>query len=147
MIFFGFTSFTKNIPYQEYATAMEDSVLIALHKDQLKVILEQNGELVMELLQLLSENLVQIKEQLLEMGIRFLCAKKTASTLLKFTEKLQEDEAGNIHVLRSDLASVAGMATETLIRTLSAFKKEGIIDIKDRDIKILDMDRLRKIPY
>jgi len=144
--FFGFTSFTKNIPYQEYATAMEDSVLIGLHKDQLKVILEQNGELVMELLQLLSENLVQIKEQLLEMAYGSV-RKKTASTLLKFAEKLQEDEAGNIHVLRSDLASVAGMATETLIRTLSAFKKEGIIEIKDRDIKILDMDRLRKIPY
>jgi len=144
--FFGFTSFTKNIPYQEYATAMEDSVLIGLHKDKLKMVLEHNGELVMELLQLLSENLSQIKEQLLQMAYGSV-RKKAASTLLKFAEKLEEDEAGNIHVLRSDLASVAGMATETLIRTLSAFKKEGIIEIKDRDIKILDMDRLQKIPY
>jgi CRP-like cAMP-binding protein len=144
--FFGFTSFTKNIPYQEYATAMEDSILIGLHKDQLKMVLEQNSELVLELLQLLSENLSQIKEQLLQMAYGSV-RKKTASTLLKFAEKLQEDEAGNIHVLRSDLASVAGMATETLIRTLSTFKKEGIIEIKDRDIKILDMDRLQRIPY
>lgn len=144
--FFGFTSFTKNIPYQEYATAMEDSVLIGLHKDQLKMVLEQNSELVLELLQLLSEDLTQVKDQLLQMAYGSV-RKKTASTLLKFAEKLQEDEAGNIHVLRSDLASVAGMATETLIRTLSNFKKEGIIEIKDRDIKILDMDRLKRIPY
>ncbi len=144
--FFGFTSFTKNIPYREYATAMEDSTLIGLHKDQLKILLEQNSELVMELLQLLSEDLTQIKEQLLQMAYGSV-RKKTASTLLKFADKLQKDEAGNIHVLRSDLASVAGMATETLIRTLSNFKKEGIIEIEDRDIRILDMDRLEKIPY
>lgn len=144
--FFGFTSFTKNIPYREYATAMEDSTLIGLHKDQLKILLEQNSELVMELLQLLSEDLIQIKEQLLQMAYGSV-RKKTASTLLKFADKLQKDEAGNIHVLRSDLASVAGMATETLIRTLSNFKKEGIIEIQDRDIRILDMDRLEKIPY
>ena len=144
--FFGFTSFTKNIPYQEYATAMEDSVLIGLHKDQLKLLLEQNSELVLELLQLLSEDLTQIKEQLLQMAYGSV-RKKTASTLLKFADKLQKDEAGNIHVLRSDLASVAGMATETLIRTLSNFKREGIIEIKDRDIRILDMDRLERIPY
>lgn len=144
--FFGFTSFTKNIPYQEYATAMEDVMLIGLHKDEFKTVLEQNGELVMDLLQLLSENLTQIKEQLLQMAYGSV-RKKTASTLLKFADKLKEDEEGNIHVLRSDLASVAGMATETLIRTLSSFKKEGIIEIKDRDIKILNMDRLQKIPF
>ena len=108
--------------------------------------MEQNSELVMELLQLLSEDLTQIKEQLLQMAYGSV-RKKTASTLLKFADKLQKDEAGNIHVLRSDLASVAGMATETLIRTLSNFKKEGIIEIEDRDIRILDMDRLERIPY
>ena len=56
--FFGFTSFTKNTPYQEYATAMENSLLIGLHKDQLKSVLEKNGELVMDLLKL-----EQVKQQ------------------------------------------------------------------------------------
>ena len=47
-------------------------------------------------------------------------------------------------MLRSDLASVAGMATETLIRTLSAFKKEGLIAINDREIGILDSGKTKK---
>ena len=71
--------------------------------------------------------------------------RKTATTLLRFAEKLQEDDKGNIHILRSDLAGVAGMATETLIRTLSSFKKEGLIDIRDRNIRILNLDKLRSI--
>ncbi|MBT8313038.1 MAG: helix-turn-helix domain-containing protein, partial [Maribacter sp.] len=71
--------------------------------------------------------------------------KKTASTILKFADKLKQDKHGNIHILRSDLASVAGMATETLIRTLSSFKKEGLIAMEDHSIRILDEETLSRI--
>jgi CRP-like cAMP-binding protein len=98
----------------------------------------------MELMQLLAENLTETREQLLEMAYASV-RKKTATTLLKFAEKLSSDNNENLHILRSDLAGVAGMATETLIRTLSSFKKEGLISIKDRNIQLLDTDRLRSI--
>ncbi|MEN8798537.1 MAG: response regulator [Flavobacteriaceae bacterium] len=140
--FFGFTSFTSNIPYREYATAIEGCKLTGITKEQLKKALEHNSDLIMELLQLLAEHLSETREQLLEMAYGSV-RKKTASTLLRFADKLQEDGQGNIHILRSDLAGVAGMATETLIRTLSSFKKEGLIDIKDRSIKIIDMKSLQ----
>ena len=53
----------------------------------------------------------------------------------------QED----IRITRSDLASVAGIAIETLIRTLSAFKKEGLIEIEGRVIRVLDLHRLELV--
>ena len=142
--FFGFTSFTRNIAYREYATAIEDCRLAGITKEQLKRALENNYDLIMELMQLLAESLSDTKEQLLEMAYGSV-RRKTANTLLRFADKLKEDDHGNIHILRSDLAGVAGMATETLIRTLSSFKKEGLIDIRDRNIKILDMHKLRSI--
>ena len=142
--FFGFTSFTKNIAYREYSTALEDTKLAGITKEQLKSALENNYELIMELMQLLTESLSDTREQLLEMAYGSV-RRKTASTLLRFADKLQEDNQGNIHILRSDLAGVAGMATETLIRTLSSFKKEGLIEIRDRNIKILDVQKLRSI--
>ncbi|SDE48951.1 Crp-like helix-turn-helix domain-containing protein [Pricia antarctica] len=55
------------------------------------------------------------------------------------------DSKENLHILRSDLASVAGMATETLIRTLSSFKKEGLIDIEERSIRILNFEGLNRV--
>ncbi|HZJ36252.1 MAG TPA: helix-turn-helix domain-containing protein [Gillisia sp.] len=55
------------------------------------------------------------------------------------------DREENLHILRSDLASVAGIATETLICTLSGFKKEGLIQIDGRNVKILDMDKLSRV--
>lgn len=142
--FFGFNSFTKNIPHQEYATAIEETQLIAISTKKLKNLLEENHALTMELMQVLSENLSDAKEQLLEMAYGSV-RRKAANTILKFAEKLQEDSMGNLHILRSDLASVAGMATETLIRTLSSFKKEGLISIDNRNIRILDLEALSRV--
>lgn len=142
--FFGFTSFTKNIAYPEYATAMEETKCIGVNKNKLKEVLEHNPGLVMELMQLMSESLSEAREQLLQMAYGSV-RKKTANTLLKFADKLRQNGNGPIHILRSDLAGVAGMATETLIRTLSSFKREGLIGIRDRDIQILDLERLKKI--
>ncbi len=142
--FFGFSSFAQRLSYSESASAIELTKLVGLPNEKLCLLLEENHELSMELMQLLSENLSVAKEQLLQMAYGTV-RQKTASTLLKFAKSLQKDPEGNLHILRSDLANVAGMATETLIRTLSAFKKEGLIDIKDRNIKILDSDKLEHI--
>ncbi len=142
--FFGFNSFIKNTPHQEYASAMEDTQLVAMSKDELKSILENNHGLALELMQFLAENLSDAKEQLLEMAYASV-RRKTANTILKFAEKLQKGHQGKLQILRSDLASVAGMATETLIRTLSSFKKEGLIQIEERNIKVLDMEGLSRI--
>ncbi|MCG2462341.1 response regulator [Flavobacteriaceae bacterium F89] len=142
--FFGFTSFTKNTVHQEYATAMGKTLLAGISSFDLINLLQENRGLAMELMQLFSENLSEAKEQLLEMAYGSV-RRKTARTILKFAEKLEQDSRGNLHILRSDLASVAGMATETLIRTLSSFKKEGLIDIEDRNIRITNMDGLVRV--
>jgi len=141
--FFGLGSFAPHTAHSEYATAMEDSEVVGVSTQILEDLLEQNHNLTLELIQFISENLTMAKAQLLEMAYGSV-RKKTASTLLQFAEKLQKDPKGNLHILRSDLASVAGMATETLIRTLSSFRKEKLIDIEDRNIRILDIEKLRR---
>ncbi|EAR01745.1 response regulator [Maribacter sp. HTCC2170] len=142
--FFGFSSLTANEVYEEFATTMEDTKLVGVNKDKLRLVLKENQDLAMELMHVLAENLTEVKQQLLEMAYGSV-RKKTASTLLKFADKLKQDKDGNMHILRSDLASVAGMATETLIRTLSSFRKEGLIGMEDHSIKILDAKALASI--
>ena len=71
--------------------------------------------------------------------------KKTARTLLQFAEILEKGPDQPINIARSDLASVAGIATESLIRTLSNFKKQGLIEVGGRNIKILDVKGLQSV--
>ena len=71
--------------------------------------------------------------------------KKTAKTILQFAKILDKKPEDAIKISRYDLASVAGIATESLIRTLSGFKKKGLIKIEGRNIRILDLEKLNAI--
>lgn len=141
---FGYTSFTQNIPYQESATAIKNTELVGVSKQELKDVLDNNHKITLELIQLLTDNLSGARDQLLDMAYSSV-NKKTASTILKFAEKLNNKSGEAIRISRNDLASVAGIATETLIRTLSSFKKDGLIEIEARNIKILDIQKLQQI--
>lgn len=141
---FGYTSFTQNIPYQETATAIKNVEMVGISKDQLKMVLDRNHKITLELIQLLTDDLMGVKDQLLQMAYSSV-NKKTATTLLKFAEKLNHKPDDAIKISRNDLASVAGIATETLIRAISNLKKEGLIEIEGRNIKILDIKKLQEI--
>ncbi len=142
--FLGLTSLMDNEPYQEFATAVEDVELTGISKEYLKDVLKKNHNVSLELMGLLTENLTEIKKQLLQMAYSSV-RKKTAHTLLQFFEILNKRQDLPIKISRSDLASVAGIATESLIRTLSNFKREGIIDIEGRNITIQDLKALQSI--
>ena len=142
--FLGFTSFMNNVPYQESATAMEHTQLASISKEDLKTILEKNHNISIELMELLTNNITEIKAQLLQMAYSSV-RKKTARTLLQFAEIMDNKTGDSIKISRYDLASVAGIATESLIRTLSGFKKEGLIDIEGRNIRIKELNALQYI--
>jgi CRP-like cAMP-binding protein len=141
---FGYTSFIQNAPYQESATAVKNTTLVSISKNVLKEVLENNHHVTLELIQLLTDNLFKVKEQLLQMAYGSV-NQKTAQTIIKFSEKLNRNPDEAIRISRNDLASVAGIATETLIRTMTHFKKQGLIEIEGRNIRILDLERLKEI--
>ncbi|SFC84069.1 cAMP-binding domain of CRP or a regulatory subunit of cAMP-dependent protein kinases [Zunongwangia mangrovi] len=142
--FLGFTSLAENYPHQESAVAVENTKLVRILKYKLKEVLEQNKNVSLELINMLSDNLSLIKQQLLIMAYSTV-RKKTAQTILQFVDILGKKPNEDIRITRSDLASVAGIAIETLIRTLSAFKKEGLIEIEGRVIRVLDLHKLEMV--
>ncbi|MFI0431094.1 response regulator [Mariniflexile sp. HMF6888] len=141
---FGYTSFIQNIPYQEAATAVKNTELVGISKDQLKNILDNNHKVTLELIQLLTNDLIDVKDQLLQMAYSSV-NRKTATAILKFAEKMNRKPEDPIKISRSDLASVAGIATETFIRAMTNFKKAGLIEIEGRNIKILNLQKLQDI--
>jgi len=52
-----------------------------------------------------------------------------------------------IRLSRENLAQAAGIATESLIRTLSDFKAEKLIDIQGGVVIVLNEEKLRSLPY
>ena len=142
--FLGFTSFDDNIPYNETATAVEETEVVGISKTYVKDILKKSQDVSLELMNLLTDNLSEIKQQLVKMAYSSV-RKKTAGTILQFVEIMDKKPNASLRISRNDLATTAGIATESLIRTLSDFKKDGIIEIEGRDIRILDLESLRNI--
>ncbi|MDX1362880.1 MAG: response regulator [Arenibacter latericius] len=142
--FLGFNSFFNNDPFLESATAMEKTELVGIPKRDLQELLENNKEISLQLVELLTGNISEIKSQLLQMAYSSV-RKKTAQTLLQFAEVMDKKTGDAIKISRNDLASVAGIATESLIRTLSGFKKEGLIAIEGRNIRIKELNALKYI--
>ncbi|MEZ4779064.1 MAG: response regulator [Flavobacteriaceae bacterium] len=142
--FLGFTSFEENVPYQESATVVESVEVAVISKQDLKEILGKSKDVTLELVNVLTENLSEIKDQLLQMAYSSV-RKKTAQTILQFVKILNKKPHESIKISRYDLANVAGIATESLIRTLSGFKKEGLIEIEGRNIKVLDIKSLQRM--
>ena len=141
---FGYTSFTQNIPYRETATALNDVKMVGVSKVELKEVLNKNHKVTLEVIQLLTDDITGIKDQLLQMAYSSV-QKKTASTILRFAEKINSKPEDPIKISRNDLASVAGIATETFIRTMSDFKKLGLIKMEGRNIKVIDLQKLQDI--
>ncbi|MDC6385845.1 response regulator [Flagellimonas taeanensis] len=142
--FLGFTSLTENLPHQDYAVAMEDVELAGISKERVKAILEDNKSVSLELMDVIADNLANIKRQLLQMAYSSV-RKKTAQTLLMYSNTMNRGKEAPLKVTRSDLAGVAGIATESLIRTLSDFRSEGLIAIENRNIKVLDKKALEHV--
>lgn len=142
--FFGYTSFNQNTPYNETATAIMDTEIVVLSLNQLKQLISDNPDVALELLELLTHDISDIKDQLIKMAYSSV-AKKTATTILQFAEKINRSPKDPIKISRNDLASVAGIATETFIRTLTTFKKDGLIKSSGRNIQVLDIDGLKAI--
>ena len=141
---FGYNSFSQNIAYQETAIAISDVKLVGITKEKLKEVLNNNHKVTFELIQLLTDNLSSLKNLLLEMAYSSV-NKRTATTIIKFADKMNKKTGDPIRITRNDLASVAGIAKETLSRTLSNFKKDGLIEVEGRTIKIIDLKKMREV--
>ncbi|CAL66394.1 response regulator [Christiangramia forsetii] len=142
--FFGNHADDPQSSYEDYATAMEDTQLYALSREEFHKILSENPKISMQLVEVLSNNLSELKQQLMDMAYGSV-RKKTAKTIMMFAERIKKHPLKSIRISRADLAGVAGMAPESLIRTLSEFKKEGLIEIEGRNIKLLNSEALKMV--
>jgi CRP-like cAMP-binding protein len=70
--------------------------------------------------------------------------KRMAEALVKLHQQ-QSNQTEGFKITREDLAAMAGMATETVSRTLSDFKDEGLIEKKGSLITILNAQKLAKM--
>ena len=144
--YFGYTAILEGTVYKETTEAIEDTALAIIAKEDFEKILGANKEGTQQFIKLLAKNVTEREKQLVGIAYNSL-RKRVAEALVQLQKKYTKngEENFSIHISREDLAHIAGTATESMIRTLSDFKTEKLIDIKDGLIIILNEKKLASL--
>jgi CRP-like cAMP-binding protein len=144
--FFGYKALLEGAVYYDSAVALEDSTLFYIPADDFAQLL-RNPEVSQQLVRLLAGRKREREEQLLDMAYNSL-RRRVANALLGFFDhaKPSEPEA-LIQLSRDDLAAVVGIAPESLSRTLSEFRHDGLLEVTPKGIRLLQPDKLRRTDW
>lgn len=127
--------------YRYSVSALEDSVVCNISPDYIKSLFMKNGAFSMMLLTRIAEVNEKIIEQTLDLRQKNLIG-RIAYSLLYFSGEIYNSRIFDLPVSRKEIADYIGMSTANVIRTLSDFKKEGIIRVYGKTIEISDVEKL-----
>ncbi|MFN7325720.1 MAG: response regulator [Chitinophagales bacterium] len=139
--FLGFLALFQDALYPESAAAVEDCAIKLVPRADFAALVFGNRDVNIRFIKMLASHVAEREQQLIELAYHSV-RRRVSTALVHLYDQLQ----GPIQLLREDLAALAGTAKETLIRTLTDFKNEGIIDIHDGVITVIKIDRLRNMP-
>jgi len=144
--FLGYAALLEEAMYDDNAEALEDAELMIIPKADFMALVNQDLQVARKFITLLSRNLHEKEEKLVNLAYNSL-RKRVANGLLNVYEKFKKAEGDKpkLEMSREDLAQVVGTATESLIRTLSDFKNEKLIEIKEGKILVLDEAKLKNL--
>lgn len=145
--FIGYTALLEDSNYDETATILEAAEVMQIPKDDFLHMVYGDISIASKFIHIITQNVKEKEERLLNLAyssLRKRVAKGLVDIVGKFNIKEQETP---IEISREDIAQYVGTATESLIRTLSDFKAEGLIDIRSGKIIVNKVAGLKNLLY
>jgi CRP/FNR family cyclic AMP-dependent transcriptional regulator len=141
--FLGYTAMLEGTSYKETAEPIEDTELAVIPKEDFEKLINYNQQVARQFIKMLVKNIREKEDHLLALAYDSL-RKKVANALITLDKKYNPGQSDNfsIDISRESLASIAGTATESLIRTLSDFKNENLIEMDHGSIFLRDKNKL-----
>lgn len=146
--FIGYLPLLENRSYDDTAEVLEEAEVAQIPKDEFVQAVYNDITIASRFIKLIAQNVQDKEERLLSLAYGSL-RKRVAKALVDIHLKFNNENGGKaaINISREDIAHYVGTATESLIRTLSDFKSEKLIAIKDGKISIADIEKLKHLLY
>ncbi len=144
--FLGHIALLEGTTYKDTAEAMEDSDIAVIPREDFDELISMNAEVAKKFIRLLAQNISEKENMLLGLAYNSL-RKKVANAIITVKNKYNAGDNDHyaIDISRENLAVIAGTATESLIRTLSDFRSEKLIDIHDGKIIVINQKKLENL--
>ncbi|HYE82621.1 MAG TPA: Crp/Fnr family transcriptional regulator [Clostridia bacterium] len=143
-IFAEVTLFSRTV-YPATAEVLEDAEIGMIKNEDLEKVIMENPDLSLQLIKYLNRRLVEAHMKIRNLAL-YDTYGRTAQALLKLAEDYGKKSTKGIeldlNISRQELANIVGTTRETVIRALTAFKKEHSIDIDKNTITIIDLEKV-----
>ena len=145
--FLGYTALIDDRNYDDTAVILEDAEIMQIPREDFHHMVFGDLNIAAKFIKIITKNVKEKEERLLNLAYSSL-RKRVARALVNIREKFDIDGQNRpIEISREDIAHYVGTATESLIRTLSDFKSEKLIEIKDGKISIANFEKLKNLLY
>lgn len=141
------TMFDNEI-YTAHAKTLEKTTLHFIERSAFIGFLKEHMEVALRLIEKLCREIKGFQDKLVEIAYEDSNERLARLLLLIAKEYGVETSKGTdtgIELSRADLAELAGISTETAIRTLSRFKDQGMIALDGSKIYLVDKERISKL--
>lgn len=142
----GYRSILSSETYMASATALENTDVCFIAKETITNLIKSNSNFSFSLLELLSDDLKRAEKKITNMAQKHV-RERIAETILLLREAYGFKADGvsiDSNLTRKEIANIAGTTTETSIRILSEFQKDGIIELEGKNIRISNLKLLLK---
>jgi len=141
----GQRSMISDEPVNLSAIALEDMEVCFIPKSEIMGLFNQNNNFSMNVMKAICGDLKEADDHMVTMAQKTV-KERLAETLLylKDTFGTNDDQSLKTQLSREELASMIGTATESCIRLLSDFNKNGLIEIKGKKIYLKDIPKLKR---
>ena len=128
------------------AVALNDMEVCFIPKSEIIADLQNNPKFSFDVLKDMAHDLKEADDIIVNMAQKSV-RQRLAETLIYINDSFGTNPDGTLSVLlsREDFANIVGTATESVIRVLSQFKKEGLITTIGKQIKLKDLDGLKRV--
>lgn len=128
-----------------YSTyAYQDTTVRMIDIRVFKQLILKNPAFANEVVNLLCENLIQTQVRFFSYTQKQSYG-RMADTLICLACNIFKQDIFDLHLSRKELAELTGMSSESVIRILSKFKSDKLIEVNGKTFSILDRDKLQKI--
>ena len=128
------------------AIALNDMELCFIPKAEIMNDLQKNTSFTYDVLKEMALDLKEADDIIVNMAQKSV-RQRLAETLIYINNSFGTKSDGTLSVLlsREDFANIIGTATESTIRVISQFKKERLITTIGKQIKIIDIEGLKRV--
>jgi len=145
--FIGYPALIEDKNYDDSAVILEDAEVMQIPREDFLKMIYGDINVAAKFIRIITQNVKEKEERLLNLAYSSL-RKRVAKALVDLNSKFNVSGGNNpIEISREDIAHYVGTATESLIRTLSDFKAEKLIEIKEGKIRITDAEKLKNLLY